>query len=99
MGEDLLEQARRAVDIALSVGADDAVAAVVRAKLGARFEACTAKVEAWRDRQDLGAAIGKVVDDLAADHLRPDGMLERLRGGVDAASFGVATLLCNLKNI
>ena len=39
------------------------------------------------------------VDALAADHLRPDGMLERLRGGVDAASFGVATLLCNLKNI
>ena len=36
---------------------------------------------------------------LAADHLRPDGMLERLRAGVDAASYGVATLLCNLKNI
>jgi hypothetical protein len=33
---------------------------------------------------------------LAADHLRPDGMLERLRGGIDAASFGVATLLTNI---
>ena len=83
----------------LEIFDDDAVCAVVRAKLGARFEACAAKVEAWRSRDDLGVRIGKVVDDLAADHLRPDGMLERLRGGVDAASFGVATLLCNLKNI
>jgi len=83
----------------LEIFDDDAVAAVVRAKLGSRFEACATTVEAWRSRDDLGAAIGQVVDDLAADHLRPAGMLERLRGGVDAASFGVATLLCNLKNI
>ena len=83
----------------LQIFDDDAVCAIVRAKLGSRFETCSATLETWRDRQDLGAAIGKVVDALAADHLRPDGMLERLRGGVDAASFGVATLLCNLKNI
>ena len=82
----------------LQIFDDDAVAAVVRAKLGSRFEACVTKVEAWRSRDDLGGAIKKVVDDLAADHLRPDGMLERLRGGVDAASFGVATLLANLES-
>jgi hypothetical protein len=67
--------------------------------LGSRFETCSATLETWRSRDDLGTAIEKVVDDLAADHLRPAGMLERLRAGVDAASFGVATLLCNLKNI
>ena len=47
---------------------------------------------AWRSARP-GRGDPKVVDDLAADHLRPDGMLERLRGGVDAASYGVATLL------
>ena len=82
----------------LEIFDDDAVCAVVRAKLGARFEACAAKLETWRDRQDLGESIGKVVDALAADHLRPSGMLERLRAGVDAASFGVATLLGNLES-
>jgi len=41
-------------------------------------------------------AVGKVVEDLSADHLRPDGMLERLRAGAEAASFGVATLMTNL---
>ena len=74
------------------------MAAVVRAKLGARFEACAATVEAWRSRDDLGAAVGSVVENLAADHLRPCGMLERLRGGVDAASYGVATLLSNMES-
>ena len=67
--------------------------------MGARFEPLAEKLEAWRSRRSsdqLGAAIEKVVEDLAADHLRPDGMLERLRGGVDAASFGVATLLTNI---
>ncbi len=82
----------------LEIFDDDAVCAVVRAKLGSRFEACAATVEAWRSREDLGAAIGKVVEDLAADHLRPAGMLERLRGGVDAASYGVATLLSNMES-
>jgi len=82
----------------LEIFDDAAVCAVVRAKLGARFEACAATVEAWRSRDDLGASIGKVVDALAADHLRPAGMLERLRGGVDAASYGVATLLQNLES-
>ena len=82
----------------LEIFDDDAVCAVVRAKLGARFETCAKKVETWRSRDDLGAAIGKVVDALAADHLRPSGMLERLRGGVDAASYGVATLLANLES-
>ena len=82
----------------LEIFDDDAVCAVVRAKLGSRFEACAATVEAWRSREDLGAAIQTVVDDLAADHLRPCGMLERLRGGVDAASYGVATLLANLES-
>ena len=82
----------------LEIFDDDAVCAVVRAKLGARFEACAATVEAWRSRDDLGAAIGSVVENLAADHLRPDGMLERLRAGVDAASYGVATLLSNLES-
>jgi hypothetical protein len=83
----------------LEIFDDKAVCSVVRAKLGARFEPLAAKVEAWRSRRSsdqLGAAIEKVVEDLAADHLRPDGMLERLRGGIDAASFGVATLLTNI---
>ena len=75
----------------LEIFDDDAVCAVVRAKLGSRFEA-------WRSRDDLGAAILQVVDALAADHLRPCGMLERLRGGVDAASYGVATLLSNMES-
>ena len=82
----------------LEIFDDDAVCAVVRAKHGARFEACAATVEAWRSRDDLGAAVEPVVENLAADHLRPDGMLERVRGGVDAASFGVATLLANLES-
>ena len=83
----------------LEIFDDKAVCSVVRAKLGARFEPLAEKLEAWRSRRSsdqLGAAIEKVVEDLAADHLRPDGMLERLRGGVDAASFGVATLLTNI---
>ncbi len=76
---------------------DPALRVVLQEKLGARFEPCAAKLEPWRKQTpELGAAIGKVVVDLAADHLRPDGMLQRLRDGVEAASFGVATLLTNL---
>jgi hypothetical protein len=82
----------------LTIFDDAAIRSVVQQKLGPRFDGCAAKLEPWRAQApaDLGAAIERVVTDLAADHLRPDGMLQRLRDGVDAASFGVATLLTNM---
>ena len=85
----------------LQIFAEPALRSVVQEKLGARFEPCEAKLETWRSQTPaaLGAAIEKVVADLAADHLRPDGILQRLRDGVDAASFGVATLLMNLQPV
>jgi hypothetical protein len=81
----------------LQIFDDPAVRSVLQDKLGARFEPCAAKLETWRSQTPaLGAAIGTVVVELAADHLRPTGMLQRLRDGVEAASFGVGTLLTNL---
>ena len=81
----------------LQIFDDPAVRSVLQDKLGARFEPCVAKLETWRSQTPaLGAAIGTVVVELSADHLRPAGMLQRLRDGVEAASFGVATLLTNL---
>ena len=83
----------------LQIFDDPGTRSVLQDKLAARFEPCVAKLETWRSQAPaaaLGAAIEKVVRDLAADHLRPDGMLQRLRDGVEAASFGVATLVTNL---
>ena len=48
----------------LEIFDDDAVAAVVRAKLGSRFEACAATVEAGGRATTLGVRIRSVVDDL-----------------------------------
>jgi hypothetical protein len=44
----------------------------------------------------LGLAIQGVVDALDAVHLKPTSILQRLRDGVGAACFGVATLIQNL---
>lgn len=82
----------------LQIFDDPTLRDVLQEKLAARFEPCEAKLETWRTRArlELGAAIETVIVKLAADHLRPDGMLQRLRDGVDAASFGVATLVTHL---
>lgn len=41
----------------------------------------------------LGAAVERVVGQLEAPHLQPSGIGERLDGGLDAACFGLFTLL------
>ena len=47
--------------------------------------------------QELGERVAGVIEALDAPHLRPTGIAERLRGGVDAACHGIATLLANIK--
>ena len=69
------------------------ISKVCEVKLGGRWEGIKRKYE---ERQWTGEDIKAVVDKLDAPHLRPLGMLERLQGGVDAAAFGVATLIQNL---
>ena len=70
-------------------------AARAQAKLGARWAACVAKHALWSltSAAQLGGAIADVVDSLDAPHLRPTGIVARLRDGVDAAAFGAATLV------
>lgn len=72
---------------------DDACNAInATAKLGstrARFDAH------WRNapRSELAAAVQSVVADLDAPHLLPSGIEKRLNDGVDAASWGLFTLI------
>ena len=66
---------------------------VCKRKLGGRWEAVKGKFKA---REWDGEDVRRVVDKLEAPHLKPTGILERMRGGVDAAAFGVATLISNL---
>jgi hypothetical protein len=40
--------------------------------------------------------VEKVVTDLEALHLKPTGILGRLEGGLDAACYGLATLVSGL---
>ena len=44
----------------------------------------------------LGREIARVVEELDAPHLKPSGISERLDNGVDAACYGLATLLSHL---
>ena len=80
----------------LQIFDDDAVCAVVRAKLGARFETCAATVgpgaraTTWARRSGRRRRMG--APPAARRHARAP------RGGVDAASYGVATLLANLES-
>lgn len=43
-----------------------------------------------------GEDVEEVVEKLAAPHLRPTSMLRRFDDGIDAAAFGVATLISNM---
>ena len=67
---------------------------VCKSKLAGRWEDIKIKFES---RQWTGADINKVIEMLEAPHLKPTGMLERLQDGVEAAAFGVATLVNNLE--
>ena len=57
------------------------------------------KYKQWEsaDPEQLGGAIAHVVvNTLEAPHLKPSGIHLRLKRGVDAACYGLATLLDNL---
>jgi hypothetical protein len=41
--------------------------------------------------------VAAVIDELDAAHLRPTGIEQRLKSGVDAACHGITTLLTNFK--
>ena len=76
----------------------EALAATCSRKLGGRWGACLttwARLEPLGDAH-LGAQVLAVADDLEAPHLRAGGIHERLQSGVDAACFGLATLLSNM---
>lgn len=68
------------------------------AKLGGRWDTC---LRTWAQLEPLddgaiGARVLAVVGELEAPHLRAGGIRERLQGGVDAACFGLVTLLSNM---
>ena len=76
----------------------EALSATCSRKLGGRWGACLktwARLEPLGDAH-LGAQVLAVADDLEAPHLRAGGIHERLQSGVDAACFGLATLLSNM---
>ena len=80
--------------------ADAGAAEVCRAKLGSkRWDALMGNWLPISSSSDeaLGSVVGRVVEDLDAPHLKPAGIHERLRGGVDLACYGVATLMANVK--
>ena len=80
--------------------ADAAAAEACRAKLGPkRWDALMGTWLPISSSSDeaLGSVVGRVVEDLDAPHLKPAGIHERLRGGVDLACYGVATLMANVK--
>ena len=66
---------------------------------GARWNACAEAKEAAvaLSDADLGARVAAVIEELDAAHLRPTGIEQRLRVGVDAACHGIAALLTNMK--
>ena len=73
--------------------------AVCSAKLGeARWGQCVSRWDAWKDAEPavLGIKIEAAVTSLDAVHLKPTGILERLEGGLDAACYGLATLVLML---
>ena len=73
--------------------------AVCEKGLGAeRWGTAAATWRAWAGAtpQAQGEAVEGVVVSLDAAHLRPSGILDRLRQGVAPACFGLATLLQNL---
>ena len=77
---------------------DTATCTTCESKLGGRWAACLrtwAELEKMDD-SELGVQILQVVEELDAPHLKAEGIQERLQGGVDAACFGLATLISNL---
>lgn len=62
-----------------------------------RLEAAREKFKPWVTAHpaQIGAAIQSVVEELDAPHLRPAGIAKRLEGGVDAACFGLFTLIAH----
>ena len=63
----------------------------------ARLEAAREIFRPWATATPdvIGAAIQTVVEDLDAAHLRPTGIAKRLESGVNAACFGLFTLLAH----
>lgn len=85
--------------------ADAAACQRCQAQLGPRWAPLEAKWQAWSAAprsgepgaaDPLGTAIQRVVEDLDAVHLKPTGISHRLAAGVDAACYGLATLMGRL---
>ena len=66
---------------------------------GVRWDACAdaRKAAVALSDAELGAKVAAVIEELDAAHLRPTGIEERLKSGVDAACHGIAALLTNIK--
>ena len=77
-----------------SIFTDPQTRAICEGKLGARWESVLAKFES---REWGGEHVRDVVERLDAPHLKPTGIIERMRGGTDSAAFGVASLVNNLQ--
>jgi len=91
--------AKAEADALHTLFSDDSICAICASKLSAeKWQAAISKFDSWKDSDpaELGAAIQAVVDHLDAVHLQPSSIVERISGGVDAAAFGVATLMQNL---
>ena len=60
-----------------------------------KLASATARFEPWRRAApaELAAAVEAVVSDLDAPHLLPSGIEKRLNDGVNAASFGLFSLM------
>mmetsp|Transcript_44362 Transcript_44362/g.71198 ORF Transcript_44362/g.71198 Transcript_44362/m.71198 type:complete len:133 (-) Transcript_44362:123-521(-) len=65
----------------------------------ARWGSCADARTAVAELSDaeLGGKVATVIDALDAAHLRPTGIDQRLKSGVDAACHGITTLLSNIK--
>ena len=79
---------------------DESVRSLCAAKIGAARWAspCLERWEQWKGapKAALGNEIQRVVEALDGPHLLPSGIHERLRGGNEAACFGLASLLTNM---
>jgi len=66
---------------------------------GVRWDACAdaRKAVVALSDTELGSKVAAVIEELDAAHLRPTGIEERLKSGVDAACHGIAALLTNIK--
>ena len=76
-----------------AIFADTEITNVCASKLNARWAGV---VEKFKGKKWTGEDIKGVVDKLDAPHLKPSGILERMRGGTDSGAFGVASLVTYL---